>query len=581
MESEPEREITDTKTWTSYQSNRAFGSDESISAGISAKDSGTTTKISAGQKFANPDQPGHIEARNDIDKEIQNAYENNVGRATQKVTINAIKEVKAQNDTQLANITNTKNGHEKNLTGVVSAFKGIKGFDAFVSSVKVQQEMIAREKRTRQEIASTFGKLETQLNDSNNVKDNDLGQPPTIWLFHSKTGINWAKTDKTVGRTLMTAKEQGAIKNLPAIAINALTAARGSFYTKAIQSNYQSANSKDKFKALPWANAGLWKAEAKRDEGTAPNPEWESWDATRKTKQDTLDGIKPEGKLDALNNQKDILQGKKTDLRKFRDELRDARAEREEKTTKRKRPPVGGYYTSKGSAAAKGPAKGKGKGKGKGKKSSKKDKKDESLFFKDNRDLIGENKMAKLKDLLSEVFDERPQIDKHKVIKGVSEYGNVGKSLYGTNIVEIAKKLSSIAESAHSHILSETDEWFDKVSVNRNMKSLKSSVKEFKKAALESHALNQRLTALYEDIGHVLNRYYEIKEEVDDIDDEEAAMDYEDLPDKDIDNDGDEDDSDEYLHHKLGNVAKRTESNKPRMGGIVNPTVIGGSTKRN
>ncbi len=48
-------------------------------------------------------------------------------------------------------------------------------------------------------------------------------------------------------------------------------------------------------------------------------------------------------------------------------------------------------------------------------------------------------------------------------------------------------------------------------------------------------------------------------EAVDHIDDKEAATDYDDLEDKDIDNDGDQDKSDEYLHHKLGNVAKRTD----------------------
>ena len=49
-------------------------------------------------------------------------------------------------------------------------------------------------------------------------------------------------------------------------------------------------------------------------------------------------------------------------------------------------------------------------------------------------------------------------------------------------------------------------------------------------------------------------------EAVDFIDDEEAAKDYDELEDKDIDNDGDQDKSDEYLHHKLGNVAKVTEN---------------------
>jgi hypothetical protein len=169
--------------------------------------------------------------------------------------------------------------------------------------------------------------------------------------------------------------------------------------------------------------------------------------------------------------------------------------------------------------------------------------------------------MKKLKDLLSEVFDESPKVDKHQVIEGVKNYGVVGKSLYnGSNIMEIAKQLSEVAEAAHHHVLGEESDWFDKVSVSRNMKQLKGNVMEFHKTAKEAHALNQRLTGLYEDIGHVLNRYYDISEAVDHIDDKEAGTKYDDLKDKDIDNDGDTDDSDEYLHKKLGTVAKKDEA---------------------
>jgi len=155
--------------------------------------------------------------------------------------------------------------------------------------------------------------------------------------------------------------------------------------------------------------------------------------------------------------------------------------------------------------------------------------------------------MAKLKDILSEVFDETPKVDKHKVIEGVKNYGIVGKSLYnGRNIMEVAKQLSEIAESAHSHILGEQDDWFDKISVNKNMKTLKGSVVEFQKTAKEAHSLNQRLTGLYEDIGHVLNRYYEIDEAMDAVGKEDG----------DIDNDGDEDSSDEYLRKRRDAISK-------------------------
>ena len=168
----------------------------------------------------------------------------------------------------------------------------------------------------------------------------------------------------------------------------------------------------------------------------------------------------------------------------------------------------------------------------------------------------------KLKDLLGEVFDETQKVDKHKVIEGVKNYGIVGKSLYnGNNIMEVAKQLAQIAEQAHHHILGEQDDWFDKISVNKNMKTLKTGVMEFQKTAKEAHAINQRLTGLYEDIGHVLNRYYDIAEDKGDMD-----------------NDGlNEPDDEEYLQNKDKAIKKamgETVVNKPTKrlkdaGGVV------------
>jgi hypothetical protein len=179
------------------------------------------------------------------------------------------------------------------------------------------------------------------------------------------------------------------------------------------------------------------------------------------------------------------------------------------------------------------------------------------------------NKKIKLKDILSEAFEDvQPKIDKHQVSENVKNFSHIGKSLYGSgNVMEIAKQLSDIAESAHSHVLSETDDWFDKVSVSKNMKALKGSVVEFQKTAKESHVLNQRLTGLYEDIGHVLNRYYEIDESLDPVDTDEVEPedDFEDREDKDIDNDGDSDDSDKYIHNKRKAITKAMKSTKEAL----------------
>ena len=122
-------------------------------------------------------------------------------------------------------------------------------------------------------------------------------------------------------------------------------------------------------------------------------------------------------------------------------------------------------------------------------------------------------KQPKLKTLLEDIFNDKPQVNKYEVVEGVRSYGIVGKQLYNnSNIMEMAKQISHIAEQAHTHVLGETDDWFDQVSVNKNMQSLKKRVAEFKKTAQESHQLNQRLTGLYEDMGHILNRYYDISE---------------------------------------------------------------------
>ena len=202
---------------------------------------------------------------------------------------------------------------------------------------------------------------------------------------------------------------------------------------------------------------------------------------------------------------------------------------------------------------------------------------------------------VKLKDLLSEAFEDTPRVDKRQTIEGVRNFGIVGKTLYNSsNIMEVAKQLSSIAESAHNHILGEQDDWFDKISVNKNMKTLKGSVVEFQKTAKEAHQLNQRLTALYEDIGHVLNRYYDIDEthvyghddedseieekELDKVDPSkvEPEDDFEDRDDKDIDNDGDVDSSDKYLHKKRQAITKAIKKQKSEgIGGVVDIPALG------
>jgi len=123
--------------------------------------------------------------------------------------------------------------------------------------------------------------------------------------------------------------------------------------------------------------------------------------------------------------------------------------------------------------------------------------------------------------------DDRPKVNKYEVIEAVKSYGMVGKQLYsGGGILEAATQLAKMAESAQNHVLSETDDWFDAVSIKRNMKELKGLTGQFKKTAVEAHSTNQRLSALYEDMGNILNRYYDIDEVMGEA--EKAKKDYDD-----------------------------------------------------
>ena len=116
-----------------------------------------------------------------------------------------------------------------------------------------------------------------------------------------------------------------------------------------------------------------------------------------------------------------------------------------------------------------------------------------------------------LKDIVEDIYGETESVSAKDVKESLGKFSSYSKVLQSeTNLQEIAESLSDIATKAKTYTLSETDDWFDKVTVNRNMKELTNLSKSFGKIAQESQALQQRLGGLYEDMGHVLGRYFEI-----------------------------------------------------------------------
>ena len=101
--------------------------------------------------------------------------------------------------------------------------------------------------------------------------------------------------------------------------------------------------------------------------------------------------------------------------------------------------------------------------------------------------------------------------EKAQVLEEIKNYQALGEVIYRSEgLKEAASKISKIVEKAESMVLQETEEWFDEVTIKRNMKELNSKNQEFVKTVNEMAKLQQRLESLYEEMGNGLSRYYEI-----------------------------------------------------------------------
>jgi len=123
-------------------------------------------------------------------------------------------------------------------------------------------------------------------------------------------------------------------------------------------------------------------------------------------------------------------------------------------------------------------------------------------------------KSTKLTDMVEDIYGQSTQKVNVKEFMGeVSNFNSFGGEIYREgNLRELAERLSKLAMTAKQHTLQETEDWFDKITVNRNMKELTGLSNQFKKVATEAQGLQERMGGLYEDMGHILGRYYEINE---------------------------------------------------------------------
>ena len=121
----------------------------------------------------------------------------------------------------------------------------------------------------------------------------------------------------------------------------------------------------------------------------------------------------------------------------------------------------------------------------------------------------------KLIQLMNEGEEKRPlsnEVKKH-FLEIVSTYNKYQEMMdRKSDLSQVAETLGGITEAARTLAIHEGDDWFDKQTIKRNMSELDKLGKEFDKCAVEANALDQRLHGLYEDMGHILSRYYKIGE---------------------------------------------------------------------
>lgn len=101
---------------------------------------------------------------------------------------------------------------------------------------------------------------------------------------------------------------------------------------------------------------------------------------------------------------------------------------------------------------------------------------------------------------------------KKKLMEMASMYENYGQAIQNEEaIINSARALTELTELAEAYAINECGDWFQQDIVTKDMKEVKKRVMEYGKLAKECYSKMQQLGVGYQDIGHILGRYYDLK----------------------------------------------------------------------
>lgn len=75
---------------------------------------------------------------------------------------------------------------------------------------------------------------------------------------------------------------------------------------------------------------------------------------------------------------------------------------------------------------------------------------------------------------------------------------------------DIGDLMDGILKESKNHMVMEDDDWFDKVTIKKNEQELQKKGADFIKTYAEVKNSSVRLQALHEEIGLILNRYFQL-----------------------------------------------------------------------
>ena len=117
----------------------------------------------------------------------------------------------------------------------------------------------------------------------------------------------------------------------------------------------------------------------------------------------------------------------------------------------------------------------------------------------------------KLKAIKESIDQKIGLTEKAAFLQEVAKFNQYGTAVYRTKgLKEAAAAINNLVQKVEQITLQESDEWFDNVTVKRNMKQLRGTNEQFQRTLQESMTLQSRLESLYEEMGETISRYFEI-----------------------------------------------------------------------